>query len=188
MELSRKQTALIIGGTVAGVAGIGALFWFMSRPAAAGPTTMSDCSIVDYSEANIWRRPKWVLQETYRGVRIYRDDLKRYPHPKTGQMILNPSYGAFGAFISSGNPSSALKIEDVRQMIDDACPGGMGAHGEEIRWYEQHPQMPKPCEPWPGCLDTKSAPVITPSSVPREMPTGHERPHPEWCDCYSCGC
>src|SRR4030067_937023 len=144
MELSRKQTALIIGGTVAGVAGIGPLFWFMSRPAAAGPTTMSDCSIVDYSEANIWRRPKLVLQETYRGVRIYRDALKRYPHPKTGQMILNPSYGAFGAFISSGNPSGALKIEDVRQMIDEACAGGA----------------------------TYSAPVITPSPCPRDMPTG----------------
>ena len=191
MNMVSRRSIVIIGAS-AGAVGIGAIALFMmSRGAKAEtytPPTLADCPEVDNSSkmANVggkegakWQQGFYQKSTKYRGVNIYKIVKTYVPVPGVGAFAdIGPCKDCgYAAFITMPAASTGT-LEDIKRYIDDACPGGLGAHGEEIRWYEQHPQMPKPCDPWPGCLDTKTAPSLYRKTL------GHAPP----CECANCGC
>jgi hypothetical protein len=121
---------IMIGVGVASAVGIGAVaLYFMTRRAVA---TEIDCSDIDFTQAQAKGKGKynnpqwmdtntWVLDSSYHNVNIYKGVGSKVGYfvwlaPWESKVSTTGTVVLFNPW-----PSSALSIEDVYTMIDQAC-------------------------------------------------------------------
>jgi len=125
---------ILIGGTVAGAVGVGAVVWLLSSKPARGGEEI-DCSSIDYTQASEgksvnnrqWKAGLWTPHSKYHGVQIFKQT------SNTSGSSYRTSVGAYfvwlGPYTSiyAPEPSVSNDLNDIRGFIDQACPRGASA-------------------------------------------------------------
>ena len=105
----------IIGITVAALAGIGALVYFLTRPAQAGPYK-ADCSQYDTSaQPEDAEKSGLKLIEIHSGVRIYEDQ----------------STQTYAVGLCGRGYGGMRKLAECRAIIDQVCVTGCNRYGDK---------------------------------------------------------